>query len=842
MSLERFPERLARVQHERPWPALAVGALVSLASLPFIIGVPGFVDGLTLNSDFTAMLPETAPSVRDLDEIQRRFGGQQAMTLVIEADDIDAVHRFTRELAPRIEAMDEHKVVAVDWNISDMGRFVEEHRHLYAELDDLTELRDVLRARADYERARANPFFLDLEDEEPPDPQPLARRMQREAERERRRVERRFPEGFLQHPRRNLVIVVVHTRIRGGVAPEIDALKGAIEAEVAQLRPSYPSDLRVHYGGTLMEVREETESLISAVRDATLLTISLVMLGIFVFFLRLRPIPLLSIALVPPVLLTFAFAELTVDYLNASSAFLSAIVVGNGINPSIIWLARYFEERRAGVDPKQALVVSHRGTWKGTLTASLAASLAYVSLMSTDYRGFRDFGIVGGSGMVFCWLATYLLLPSLVVVIERWRPLSFKRTSGMKNIYGLVFARLAINGAWPVVVISSVMTIATSVFVVWAVMNDPMEYDFRRLRSDRPPGSDVEFVLEATRPILDDTMSGSALAVLANSREDAQYFVRTLEEERERLPRTYGQVESIDDLLPKDQEQKIAVLRDLRELMTEMRPHVNERLGRVIDEQLPPEHIAVLTPDDLPHSVARPFTEHDGTRGRIVFVEHNEEESSFDGLYLTRWAGAARSLRAPDGDAPPVAGVAMVFSDLMETIWRDGPRAVGIAFIAVVLLLIVTFRQQKERWLTLASLLVGVLWMAGVMGLLDMRLNFLNFVAFPIALGNGVDYSVNIVRRYADEIEKGTDRIRAVRESVEGTGGAVILCSLTTVIGYISIHTSSNRALQSFGMATAIAEVTTLGSAVVVLPAVLYLLGRRRERLAARRSAAPSAV
>jgi predicted RND superfamily exporter protein len=170
----------------------------------------------------------------------------------------------------------------------------------------------------------------------------------------------------------------------------------------------------------------------------------------------------------------------------------------------------------------------------------------------------------------------------------------------------------------------------------------------------------------------------------------------------------------------------------------------------------------------------------------------------------------------------------VVFADLMQTVWHDGPRAVGIAFLATVLLLIVTFREQKQRWLTLLSLVVGVLWMAGAMAVLGMRLNFLNFVAFPITFGNGVDYAVNVMRRYADEVDAGRDRLSAVRESVEGTGGAVILCSLTTVIGYISLHTSSNQALNSFGAATAISEVTCLAAAVLALPAMLYLLGRRR--------------
>ena len=830
-------ERLADAQHAHPWRFIGVAFALGLAAMPFIYGIPGFTDGLTLNSDFTAMLPESAQSVRDLAEIQERFGGQQAMTLAIESQngDVEELHRFTRAFVARVEQLEEHKVAAVDWNISDFATFVEDNRHLYADLEDLEAVRDALHERLDYDRARANPFFLDLDDEAPPpDPEPVVRRIEQRAERARQDAERRFPEGFLQHPTESVVIMVVHTRIRE--AGETDALVVAIESVIDDLDPD--DHIRVYWGGTLIEVRDETASLTAEVFYATLLTVAFVLLAIYIFFLRIRPIPLLSLGLVPPILVTFAVAELTVDYLNASSAFLASIVVGNGINPQVIWLSRYFEVRRAGESVRTALITSHRGTWKGTLTASLAAGVAYGSLMSTDYRGFRDFGVVGGSGMVFCWIATFLLLPALSVAFERIKPLTFKAKAAQKGIYGVIFARLAIGSAKPVLMVSVLITLVTGAVVGVGIAQDPMEYDFRKLRSIRDPDSDPEKVLRFSQEILTETLSGSALAVLASSREEAIRMKRQLDERRDEFPEAYGEVRTIDDLLPADQEAKIPVLRELREIMLDIRPHVSAELQALIDAQIPPEAPRALGPDDLPRSIARPYTERDGTRGRLFFVEHHPNQNAWDGQYLGRWSEAARSIReAGADDPPPVAGTAVVFSDVMETVWEDGPRAIAIAFLATVLLLIVTFREQRQRWLTLLSLLVGVLWMAGTMALFGMRLNFLNFVAFPITFGNGVDYAVNVMRRYADEREEGRAPIASVKEAVEGTGGAVILCSLTTVIGYFSLHVSSNQALNSFGEATAIGEITCLAAAVLALPALLYLLARREE---ARAGKAPS--
>ena len=114
---------------------------------------------------------------------------------------------------------------------------------------------------------------------------------------------------------------------------------------------------------------------------------------------------LLGTGLVPPVLASFAVADITVDSLNASTAFLGSIIIGNGVNPNIIWLSRYFEQRRRGSDVSDAILSTHQNTWLATMTASGAAALAYGSLMITDFRGFHDFGIIGGVGMVLCWIS-----------------------------------------------------------------------------------------------------------------------------------------------------------------------------------------------------------------------------------------------------------------------------------------------------------------------------------------------------------------------------------------------------------------------------------------------------
>jgi predicted RND superfamily exporter protein len=833
--------RLAEAQHAHPWRFLAVACGLAALAFPWLIR-------LELNSDFQAMLPETADSVRDFDEIRERFGGTATLTLALQARQgasIEDVYAFARRLAQRIEEMDELLVTSVDWNLSDFERFVTERRHLYADLEDLLAIRDALQERLDWERARANPFFVDLGDEPPPDPEAVIERIRRDAEEARRAMER-FPQGFYQHPTLPLVLVFVRTSIRGGESGATDRLIAAIERAATEVQGAPPersraegtsvgwegARVRIDYGGDIMDVREENEALREAVQKSTFITLILLFATIYIFFMRWRAVPLLGLALVPPIFVTFGIAEIAVDYLNASSAFLGSIVVGNGVNAQIMWLGRYFEERRAGSDVGEAIRVAHEGTWAGTLAATIAAALAYGSLMVTDYRGFRDFGLIGAIGMSLCWVGAYTVLPALVTVTERWRPMRFRDAERrLKGVYGVLFARLALTRPTAMLLMCGLLSAISAVSVGLAIAEDPLEYDWRNLQAERSEESRVTWVNARVGETVEETRSGSALAILAPRREDVPLLRAQLERYRENHPDVLGAVRTIEDLMPADQAEKIPLLRELRRLLLDVRPYVSDERRRQIDEHIPPETIVPVAPEDLPASVARPFIERDGTRGRLVFVEHAEGRNTWDGRYMIQWSNAVRATRTREGRAPAVAGAAVVFADLLSTVFRDGPKAIAASLIATILLLLLTFRRHRERMLALSSMLCGVLWMTGLLAATGAKLNFLNMVAFPITFGIGVEYGVNYVRRFLEERDaRGGDGVAAVRAALEGAGGAVILCSLTTLIGYISLYTSANRALNSFGLAMSLGEITCLIASLLALPALLHVLETGRAR------------
>jgi hypothetical protein len=500
-------------------------------------------------------------------------------------------------------------------------------------------------------------------------------------------------------------------------------------------------------------------------------------------------------------------------------------------------MARFLEARRRGASLLDGVRVAHRQTWVPTLTAAAAASASYGSLMVTEFRGFRDFGLIGGLGMVLCWIATYAALPSVLAVVERLFPIDHRPPSAQHKpsliarlrhvtgggvAFGQPFAALVPQAPRLIGIGGTLLALAGLAGTVHYVRSDPMEYDLRNLRNDASARADeirrTKLAEEITRYVGADGM-----AILVDRPEQVAPLRDALNARRDAAPagkKPFKAVHALQDFVPRDQEAKIPVLLAIKDLILRARKRgaLDDAGFHAIEGFLPPEDVKPFTLADLPEGLARAFTETDGTRGRIVYISPVTPESVDDAHYLLRWADSYRETKLPDGSVVKGSGRAVIYADMWAAIIDDVPPAVLFSFAATVLVVIAAFRAGRASLAVLGALLVGVGWMAGLLVLMKVKLQFLNFIALPITFGIGVDYAVNVVHRYVHEGAGGA--LTAVRE----TGGAVILCSLTTTLGYLALVRSMNFGVRSLGIAAVLGEVSCLLAAVLVLPAALLWL------------------
>jgi predicted RND superfamily exporter protein len=801
------------------WPVLVL-VLAGLVGA----GATFLASKLKLKTAFVELLPSNDPGVVTLAKTQARMGDLSLLVIGVRSPDKEANLRYAEELTQRLRAMPASVVQLAAYNVRDLKAFFERNKWLYVSEENLETIRDRLRTEIS---KRKNPLFVSLGEEES-----LEELQQRMKKQNAGGLDERFPGGVFTSG--NGEYVWIAALPPGGLFAE-NAGEGLFKAAhklIAEVPPEkFHPQMHAEVAGPIATAIASRHAVERDIVWVTVTCLIVVALSIGLYFRRLRSVPLTGVPAFIGTVMAFAAAQLAFGYLNSSTAFLGSIILGNGINYAIVFMSRYEEHRARGDEPGSSLASAFAGTWRGTLVASICASAAYASLMVTSFRGFYQFGVMGAIGALCCWVSTYTILPAMLVVLDR-------REHGRKlpKRAPLNLGPLArfIGRRGPAVSVVVVVLSVGSLLGLRHFLQDPFEYNFGKLNAK----------LKTTREAQDfgksfDKMFGrwpSPTIVLADDVsqvEDLKKAIRRQDEaQAAKRPdpkadgaHVIGQIVTIYDLLPgtpEVQQRKLELIRQIDKLTHDKALVVlNEDERKKLAQINPPTDLRELTPMDLPALARRPFTEVDGSVGKVVLVYPPEKGLSvWDGRELQRIAGVLQFLELSDKKVIETSGSAVVFGSMIRSVLRDGPIATVASLAAVILLVMLMIRPLSAGLIAVGILLLGVLFMVGGAGWAKVHVTFLNFIALPITFGIGAEYVLNVVTRYREEGD--------IQKSIVSTGAAVALCSWTTIVGYGSLLAASNQALQGFGAMAILGEVACLSAAIVALPAFIIWSGRSR--------------
>ncbi len=850
------PSLLARMiglQVDRPWWVLLFGLLLT---------VPAFLLArrLELHTGFESLLPEDKASVVELHRVGERTAGVSTLVIVSDVKPQPqpnaqpkgqtnesqklALRAFGDALLPKLRALGPDWIGTAENGVAAELEFLHTRRALFVSLDELQAIHDRIEDRFDFEVNGS------LFGEEPP---PVDRAWLEEM----LGVSKAgpgaapgtppYPDGYYMNLEGTRLVTLVRSPVASGDLGRTDELIAKVRKVIDELGPTrFEPSMHIAFTGDLVTSAEQYGTVKNDLATVGAAGVAMILLVDLLFFLRFRAVAAMAIAIGIGVLWCFALTRLLIGHLNTASGFLVSIVFGNGINFGILLRARYNEARRSGLSLRDAVTAAYRGTFAPTLTVAAAASVGFVSLASTSFRGFRDFGVIGGYGMLLCWLSTFLFMVPLLVIFERASP-TFTPEQEKPTLrgklraivdrglpFGAPFAALVRRVPTMVLVTASLATggVAMVASVRW-LRSDPLEYELWKLENDPGAPSAASKLGEETSGLVGRT-GQDGMAMMVERVDQVAPLVAALDARFRAAPegeKPFSKVTSIFDLVPDHQEEKLTLLVETRARLVRI-----HQLGKMSDEDfraieawLPPVGLVPFGIDDLPERVARPFTEKDGTRGRIVYIAPTENRSVRDVRYLRLWADAYREVTLPSGEVVHGSGRAVIFADMIESVIAESPKAIGLSFLGTALVVAISLSRGKNglfaTFLVLGALVLGIAWMGGALAFAHIKINFLNFIAVPITFGIGVDYAINVVSRWRTEPPGSVPRI--VRE----TGGAVVLCSLTTTLGYLTLLRSINAAVRSFGLAAVIGEVACVLAALVALPAVLMVCearGRRR--------------
>ncbi|WP_439027906.1 efflux RND transporter permease subunit [Haloarchaeobius sp. DT45] len=165
-----------------------------------------------------------------------------------------------------------------------------------------------------------------------------------------------------------------------------------------------------------------------------------------------------------------------------------------------------------------------------------------------------------------------------------------------------------------------------------------------------------------------------------------------------------------------------------------------------------------------------------------------------------------------------------ISASMVDSIAIIGP----LAFVFVLVVLVVAYRDLLDVVLGLAGVLTVLVWTFGVMGWAGIAFNQMFIMVLVLLIGLSIDYAIHLLMRYREERTDENDDgdgdpsgpRPAMRTSLATVGAALVIVTTTTVIGFLANLTSPIGTFRTVGVVSAVGIVSALLVFGALVPAV----------------------
>jgi len=660
---------------------------------------------------------------------------------------------------------------------------------------------------------------------------------------------------FLSRDGRSLLI-----RIPGARPPSNLDFTKAFTAGVARVADSVNRDgLEIRYAGSYA-IAAASERAIRGDAIASSVT-SFVYLGALFFLAYRSPLKLFSLAFGPVlvgVLLGFGAYAAGSPFITPMTAVLGAMLAEMGINYTIHYLALYDLRRAAGDRPADAAAASSRDIALPLLAAWCTSVVGFVAVGLSSLRILRDFAILGTLTLLGAVAMTMLLLPALLVLLDR-RPAPASSTGA--GTLPLTRQRFAFTPALHFLVrrrrllVTTFALLFATAAVVAALPGErlPLETDLTSMHPKPNPALDTQTEIAGRFG-----SSPQSLVVYLEA-DDPEQLVALAHEVDRRLTSDAARSQGVAGtfglatLLPDpravaaraaaiDQGEADRTVAAFRSAVADspFDPAAYEPYARFLRMLLarrsapttadllkyPSLASLVLPRRDVEEASVRGDNGRDSSRARphtaitVVLLDRPIDDRSTRGRVVDAVRSALRDL-----PGATLTGISVVSHDAEAVVHRDLPLMLAVGTGVVALYLLAHFRSIRDTALVLLPTAFSVLCLLALMRLGGLKLNMVNLVAAPLLIGINIDYGIFLVSLARSAQRRGASADELVEE-IGMSCHALVVCALTTVLGFGSLVFMAIPAVRSLGVAVSVGVTASIAATVMFLAPLLVGQGR----------------
>lgn len=489
---------------------------------------------------------------------------------------------------------------------------------------------------------------------------------------------------------------------------------------------------------------------------------------------------------------------------NLLSVLVPTLVIVIGAADGIHITAAYRELRAAGLDRAAALERALPDMLLACWLTTFTTAAGFASLLVADTQVIRAFGFQASVAMLITFLGVIFVLPALLAWVPEGRVIAPARASD-----GRIFAAIdRLTSTRP----GAVLLVCTALSLGAAALGSGVESNSRLLEM-YPPGTATHRAVTTSQ----DELAGVI----------PMFFYI------EGPPGALITPES----LARQRALEAALRAEPAVRWTSSPAGALDGLHRALtgEEGGPPSREAaaqeLLLADMSGAAPLRGLLDEEQARGRVLALVRDDGGRAMLAA-RDRLTATAREVMAGAPEQAVLTGDGLLAAIGVHGLIHDLLWGIVLVFGVVAGTLVLVSRDLKMALLACIPNILPLLFTLATLRIIGADLQTSNIVSFTVAVGLAVDDTIHFLVRYRAERAQGHGADEAIRRTILGAGDAIVFTSVLLVAGFGVLTLSELTSTKHFGLLSSVTMVAALAGDLLMLPALLHLMERRRGRAA----------
>ena len=506
----------------------------------------------------------------------------------------------------------------------------------------------------------------------------------------------------------------------------------------------------------------------------------------------------------------------------SSNFFALMLIITISMNIHLIVRYRQLSHDKPGEDQSALVRATTHKMFKPCLYTALTTIIGFSSLVVSEIKPVIDFGWMMSAGLAVTFVSSFLLFPSLLMVMGKTGAKPIVESD--RFLLPVYLARLTETQGNKILAMAVVLTVVSLAGIfqlrvensfINYFSKDTEIYQGLKLIDEKLGGTTpLEILIKFKDPYI---LKPEDLEGL--SEEDIE-MEREYAEERARSPRywfTADKVERIKKI--HDYLDGLPEIGKVLSLASTVR--IAENAAK---EELDGMLLAILytkIPAAVKKDLIDPYVSIKYNEARIVArVLDSKPDLRRGELLETVRRDLVEKLGLEPQDVT-VSGLLVLYNNMLQSLFKSQIKTIGVVMLGIAVMFLILFRSTILAVIGILPNLLGAGVVLGVMGFAKIPLDMMTITIAAITIGIAVDNGIHYIYRFREEYALNHSYVESLHICHANIGKAVFYTTMTIIIGFSILVFSNFIPTIYFGLLTAGAMLIALIAALTVLPRLI---------------------